>query len=703
MTDLTGQYLGRYYLTERLGEGGMAVVYKAYDTRLERDVAVKIIRSGVFPPDDLEQVLKRFEREAKALAKLSHPNIVKVYDYGEHDGSPYLVIEYLPGGTLKKMLDKPVPWQDAVRLILPVARGVAYAHQRGILHRDIKPANVLITDGGEPMLSDFGIAKLFEGNQATALTGSGMAIGTPEYMAPEQWTGITSPQSDQYSLGIVLYEMVAGRKPYVADTPGAILIKQVTEPLPGPRKFVSDLPEDLEYVLIKSLAREPDDRYKDVNAFISALEDLHVSTMFAPPPEPEIVEPTSKVQVQEPAVSIPPQLSSRDDGETIRIEEPGEAQKVEEETFSPPSVVRHPPSVKFSRKAMGLLFGGAILVVALWLGSPSIGKWFSPVSVSTEQATSTLDLIFPSQTLEALLPSETPTLEVIPAEVSSPTPAPLPMEITDEKGASMVLVPAGEFTMGSDSGSSGEKPAHQVYLDAFYIDKYEVTNALYKACAGAGVCGQPADTTRYNNSQYAQHPVVDVDWNIAKTYCEWRSARLPTEAEWEKTARGTDGRTYPWGEGIDCSHANYYDGDKFCVGSTAPVGSYESGKSPFGAYDMTGNVYEWVSDWYDENYYASSPKSNPTGPINGSSRVLRGGSWSIWLNLNLRSFIRSWGPAEFSGHYIGFRCALPATSGVQPAPVETVTTLPIEEITGTWSYNQFNCNGPGRSSGYFVF
>jgi len=234
MVDHSGQYFGRYYLTERLGEGGMAVVYKAYDTRLERDIAIKIIRSGAFPSDDLAEILKRFEREAKSLAKLSHPNIVKVYDFGEHDGSPYLVMEYLPGGTLRRLLGKPVPWQDAVRLILPVARGVAYAHKHGVLHRDIKPANVLITDDGEPMLSDFGIAKMFNVDQSTQLTGSGMAIGTPEYMAPEQWTGNTSPLSDQYSLGIMLYEMVAVRKPYVADTPGAILIKQVTEPLPGP-------------------------------------------------------------------------------------------------------------------------------------------------------------------------------------------------------------------------------------------------------------------------------------------------------------------------------------------------------------------------------------------------------------------------------------------------------------------------------------
>jgi len=301
MADLSGQYLGRYYLSERLGEGGMAVVYKALDTRLERDVAIKIIRSGAFPTDAIGEILIRFEREAKSLARLSHPNIVKVHDYGEHEGSPYLVMEYLPGGTLKKLLVKPVFWQDAVRLLLPIARSVAYAHDQGILHRDIKPANILITESGEPMLSDFGVAKLFESDQATALTGSGMAIGTPEYMAPEQWTGTTSPLSDLYSLGIVLYEMVTGRKPYMADTPAAVLIKQATEPLPSPRKFVNDLPEPLDLVLIKTLAKEPEERYKDLNAFIHALENLRADV---PVPEQKQIEEPEVTPEQETAAPV---------------------------------------------------------------------------------------------------------------------------------------------------------------------------------------------------------------------------------------------------------------------------------------------------------------------------------------------------------------------------------------------------------------
>ena len=274
MEDLTGKLVGRYQILELLGKGGMAMVYKARDTRLEREVALKIIRLEAFPPEQLQDVFKRFEREAKASAGLSHPNIVKVLDYGEYEGSPFLVLEYLPGGTLKRRIGEPMSWQEAMRLVLPVARGLEYAHQRGIVHRDIKPANILLTENGEPMLSDFGIVKLFQGGETTALTASGAAVGTPEYMAPEQWTGETCPESDMYSLGVVLYEIITGQRPYDADTPGGLFLKQVTEPLPFPREIVPDLPEPVEQFLLKTLDKEPSKRHDDFWAFIREIESL---------------------------------------------------------------------------------------------------------------------------------------------------------------------------------------------------------------------------------------------------------------------------------------------------------------------------------------------------------------------------------------------------------------------------------------------
>jgi formylglycine-generating enzyme required for sulfatase activity len=213
----------------------------------------------------------------------------------------------------------------------------------------------------------------------------------------------------------------------------------------------------------------------------------------------------------------------------------------------------------------------------------------------------------------------------------------------------MVLVPEGEFTMGSDDGDDDEQPAHQVFLDAYFIDKYEVTNALYKDCVEDGVCDQPTDTDDYNNSQYAQHPVVYVNWNMAKEYCEWRGARLPTEAEWQKAARGTDERTFPWGdEEIDDTFANYSGSD------TKTVGSYPKGVSPYGAYDMAGNVWEWVADWYD-----SYPGNTDSDSHYGTSfRVLSGGSW-LDSSDGVRSANRFQLDPSFNKDYYGFRCSLP--------------------------------------------
>jgi len=320
MTDFTGQYFDRYHILAPLGEGGMAAVYKAYDTRLERDVAVKIIRNDMFIPSQLEKVMKRFEREAKSLARLSHPNIVSIIDYGDHEGVPYLVMEYLPGGTLKDRLQgQPLPWPAALRLLLPIARALQFSHDLGIIHRDVKPSNILITLSGEPMLSDFGIARILEGEGSTALTGTGVGIGTPEYMAPEQWIGKTSPQSDLYSLGVVLFEMVTGCKPYTAETPAAILLKQASDPLPRPRQFVPDLPDRMEKIIIKALAKKPENRYSSMDELIDALEGLlsgqirnkHPAFSGEKPEVGESARPESEVPPEQKKIVDQPTLDAR--------------------------------------------------------------------------------------------------------------------------------------------------------------------------------------------------------------------------------------------------------------------------------------------------------------------------------------------------------------------------------------------------------
>jgi serine/threonine protein kinase len=278
MESFVGLNIGKYHIIEQLGRGGMAVVYKAFDTSLDRPVAIKFIRKEAIAEKDYPEMLKRFEREAKVLASLDHPNIVTIFDYGQFQGSPFLVMKYISCGTLRSD-GQPLPYAKAARLLAPVAHALKYAHLRGVIHRDIKPSNILICENGEPTLSDFGIAKILDTSASSnggisGLTSTGVPIGTPEYMAPEQWQGKPVPQSDIYGLGMVLYELITGRLPYSADTPAAVMLKQAVEPLPRPRQFVPDLPEAVEEVIFKALAIKVENRYASMEEFAVALDRM---------------------------------------------------------------------------------------------------------------------------------------------------------------------------------------------------------------------------------------------------------------------------------------------------------------------------------------------------------------------------------------------------------------------------------------------
>jgi eukaryotic-like serine/threonine-protein kinase len=225
----------------------------------------------------------------------------------------------------------------------------------------------------------------------------------------------------------------------------------------------------------------------------------------------------------------------------------------------------------------------------------------------------------------------------------------------------LVYVPAGRFDMGQ-ANHKDEIPVHAVDLKAFWIDQTEVTNSKYMQCVVQGRCRAPRRTNSYaresyyGNPEFANHPVIYVDWSDAQAYCGWSGRRLPTEAEWEKAARGTDGRIYPWGNEVARQGLlNFY----FYVGDTAAVGSYPSGASPYGALDMAGNVWEWVADWYGSDYYAGSPASDPTGPASGTARVVRGGAW-LDHEFSVQSAQRFWYGPDSAFFNVGFRCAMDA-------------------------------------------
>jgi serine/threonine protein kinase len=629
MSGLIGQNFGRYQILELLGEGGMATVYKAYDTRLEREVAIKVIRREAFPPDEMEMLLKRFEREAKSLGRLSHPNIVGVIDYGEYEGSPYLVMVYLSGGTLKDRLGTPMPWQEAIRMLLPVASALDYVHDHNIINRDVKPSNILMTEKGQPMLTDFGLVKIFgdKENKDASLTSSGTGLGTPDYMAPEQWTGEPTVQSDLYSLGVVLYEMITGHRPYTADTPAGVLLKQATESLPLPKQYIPDLPKDVESVLLKVLAKDPRDRYPGMHAFIDELQNLLAGR--------EVLATNTKTK----------QLRDQMTG------------KMKRGQIATPQPEQRRAFPILAIAAVGIFVLLAALGGGYWLlTTPGI---FSPIATPTQQILPSPTAIPPTQTIPPTI-----TSTVAPTESTLPTETSVPDEIKDAKNVSMRLIPAGEFTMGSnDTGDVGSRPAQKIKLDAFYIDKYEVTNEMYDACVYAVECRKPlqgGSATRniyFASPVYAKFPVLYVDWKMANAYCKWRGARLPTEAEWEKAARGTDARIYPWGNNEpDCGLANHVG----CVADTTPVDQFEKGQSPYGVFGMAGNVWEWTSTLFKNYPYdATDGREDPKAP---GGRIARGGSWHVFggNSGNVRTDTRLKLDTNYFGAYVGIRCAVSA-------------------------------------------
>ena len=267
-----GENVGPYRIIEQLGQGGMATVFKAYHASLDRYIAIKVLHPA-FGEDPAFEA--RFQREARVVAKLEHPNIVPIYDYAEHEKRPYLVMKFIEGSTLKAKLDQgPLASNEILGIVDAVGSALAYAHKRNVLHRDIKPSNVLVAEDGQIYLADFGLARIAQLGEST-LSGD-MIIGTPQYISPEQAMGVKDldERTDLYSFGVMLYELVVGKVPFNADTPFAIIHDHIYSPLPLPRKVNPSVPEQVERVLLKALAKDRLDRYENVNQMVSAFKEI---------------------------------------------------------------------------------------------------------------------------------------------------------------------------------------------------------------------------------------------------------------------------------------------------------------------------------------------------------------------------------------------------------------------------------------------
>jgi eukaryotic-like serine/threonine-protein kinase len=692
--------LGKYELQERLGRGTFAEVYRAINTAVGRTVALKVMRSDKVSPETID----RFRQEAQAAAGLDHPQIVNVIDMDEADGSYFLVMRYVKSTSLKDVLKQrgALPWEDALQIARQTADALDYAHANGLLHRDVKPSNILISSSEGAVLTDFGLGKEIDSGGDDTYTGThtGMILGTPQYIAPEIWDGQeATPASDQYALACVVCEILTGQVLFDAPMPFAAAKKHGLPPQ-FPEIWLAGIPDGIDAVLSKALAMDSKDRYTSCAAFAAALSELQTISEEAARKAKNhhamqaLVEMAQELEQggnYEGALDTCRRaLGKCAEGSDQALEIQAVIERLELETWQAEEERERQQEIKRQQQVavaekmkrkeqretvkpwwqQWYAWAGTAAVIVLILALSGV---FSPPPA-----------IPAAEEAAAPVSAEEPAKTTVPAYTTAPTATPTPelgigsTQVSQKDGMVMMYVPAGNFEMGSNTFDSDEKPVHTVYLDAFWIDRTEVTNEMFAAFlndqgnqdeGGAAWLNAGDGEKRINQSGglwqaesgYRGHPVVEVTWYGAAAYCEWTGKRMPTEAEWEKAARGTISRTYPWGDKIDCTKANYSGKEGGCVGDTNIVGSYPGGASPYGALDMAGNVWEWVADWYDSNYYGRSSDSNPTGPSSGDARVLRGGSWSS-SGSSARSADRYGLDPNVAYGGIGFRCATSAAS-----------------------------------------
>lgn len=680
MERLVGQtLLNRYRVDAFLGRGGMAEVYKAWDRKRSVHVAIKLLN------EDLAEdtvFLHRFAREARTIEILQHPHIVRFFGFEEVGRLAFMVMEYIDGSNLRtqlKLLERPLTLPEALVIVEPVRSALHYAHQMGIFHCDVKPANIFIERTGRVVLTDFGIARLTESATVTFST-----PGTPAYMSPEQCRGREDldARTDVYSLGITTYEMLTLDRPFKGDTEGAtgsrgerVRWEQMHTPALSPRGVNLDISAQAEAAILRSLEKDPGRRQRGASEFYRDLSGA--GTVRPASSVPWIMEPEAP-----PSEPLKPPPTHGPAEERVESRKPFPALGVIGAGILGIVVIVGLLAFALGRGRVHLtptVSSGSVVIVATPTPLPAPAT--TPVPAASPTASSTVR------------PTDSPT----PGPTATPTPGtigPGGAGTRPADGAEMVYVPAGNFLMGSSesdaSADPDERPQHNVYLSPYYIDRYEVTNAQFAAFVeatgydtdaereGWGWVWSSSDWQRVDGAEWHHptgpgssirgrddHPVTLVSWSDADAYCRWIGARLPTEAEWEKAARGTDGRSWPWGNFPDPSRANYVDSLR---GFLTAASAFSEGASPYAALNMAGNVWEWVADWYAEDYYYRCPSTDPRNDVPGpcphggpsdQCKIMRGGSWRNDAS-KIRTANRTQAlPAEHRNDF-GFRCAMDA-------------------------------------------
>lgn len=710
---------GRYRLIRKIGQGGMGAIYRAVHTEMSRTCAIKLLTSLSTGNDD---AIARFKREAKNSSRIDNVHAVTIYDFGQTpDGLLFLAMEFIDGQPLSRLIadQRILPIDRVVHITNQIAEALSAAHALGIVHRDLKPDNVMITRRGSDAdfvkVLDFGIAKTVADETGDNLTKTGFVLGTPVYMSPEQLMGENlDGRSDLYSLAIIVYEMLSGRLPFEGENPQAVMMKRVMSQPIRLAAVAPSVSESVERAVMAGLERDRDSRTSEVEAFASGLTfALHSGTQvmggavtgrlseLGPPRSTnELTNYATKAESGPSFAGAPSAMSPAQDGvrafaateisfspenpNRIALTTPPQAAIAGNTNNSPDrdsrgaEVFSEPP-----RRGNKLIWAGGVIVVmviaiVLYLVMPTGSSSGFSLVVKGAPAGSQV-YINEARRDAAAADGALKISGVDPGQinvrVSHEGFADFVTTITGAKGETqtceakllpeidyngqMVPIPAGEFIMGDDSHAPDERPSHPFTLPAYYIDKYEVTNAQYKKFCDETHRPYPkVDLDANYFVGFPAHPVLGVTIDDAAAYAAWTGKRLPTEEEWEKAASWDavthKKRMYPWGDEFLSENANVG------TGRTVAVDAATRDRSAYGVVDMAGNAGEWVDAAYapyEGNRVADADYAK-------GYRVMRGGNYdkasqADTARTSRRNFLpRFFPPGMFAP--VGIRCVVSA-------------------------------------------